>query len=34
VNIGLMEYRELAKLMKSIAGGGRATIGRMQIGLR
>jgi len=34
VNIVLKQYRELAKMMKSLAGGGRATIGGMQIGLR
>jgi signal recognition particle subunit SRP54 len=34
VNVVLKEFRELSKMMKNIAGGGRATIGRMQIGLR
>jgi len=34
VNVVLKQYRELAKMMKSIGRGGTASIGSMQIGLR
>lgn len=34
VNIMLKEFRELSKMMKQLTGGGKARIGRMQIGLR